>query len=177
MIRSLTANSLSEAVSPHPSLPRVSCPGSFHTPSCRAFGVLCPPSFPLHFPPGHQLLPPNTKCSQLSSPLVHRRLPSHLEITIPPSSLTVTLLLCPPAFWSHPLRSGCHVPRKGMGSIFHIRSSWGSGKLRKMCPPGRWTERPQSPRRYQVPRSKEENIWSSDLDATYILRIYWQLWW
>ena len=44
-----------------------------------------------------------------------------------------------------------------------------SGKLRKMCPPGRWTERPQSPRRHQVPRSKEEKVGSSDLDATYIL--------
>lgn len=52
-----------------------------------------------------------------------------------------------------------------------------SGKLRKMCPPGRWTERPQSPRRHQVPRSKEEKVGSSDLDATYILRIYRQLWW
>ena len=46
-----------------------------------------------------------------------------------------------------------------------------------MCPPGRWTERPQSPRRHQVPRSKEEKVGSSDLDATYILRIYRQLWW
>ena len=51
-----------------------------------------------------------------------------------------------------------------------------SGKLGKMCPPGRWKERPQSPRRYQVLTSKEEKVGSSDLDATYILRIYRQLW-
>lgn len=52
-------------VLPHALLPSMQC-------------HLSPPSFPLHFPPGHWLLPRNTKCSQLSSPLVHLLLPSRL---------------------------------------------------------------------------------------------------